>query len=45
MGDNKKTYNPPPNPAKTVKTPPLPTKCTRNDGSNLRISTPKRSKK
>lgn len=45
MGDNKKTNTPPPNPAKAVKTPLLPTKYTRDDGSNLRISTPKGSKK
>lgn len=40
MADDKKANTPPPNPAKAVKSPPLPTKEVRNDEKKLRLHPP-----
>ena len=48
MGDNKNSGNTPPpapNPAKTVTTPQLPTKSTRDDGHKIIKNTPQGDKK
>lgn len=45
MADDKKSNNPPPNPAKAVKAPQLPTKTVRDDGSKLRRYPPKGERK
>ncbi len=46
MADDKKSNNPPPNPAKAVNTPPLPTKSIRDSGNGkFQIYPPKGGKK